>query len=488
MKTIIDLFNEAVAKFPNVIAYEYKNSCVTFQQLDEQSDKLAIILDQQFPEHIDRRLGVIMDKSTHYVIVIFAAIKASISFVPIDPNLPKKRIKHMCVESGIQLLVYEVKYKEAIHSLNLKHLLYEDLENHYLNTKISIKNFNIDSDSIIYIVFTSGTTGFPKAILTKHSNVVNYVKWCVEHFESTRFLYFLSCCSIGFDLFVLELFYPICIGKTVKLIDSPIFLATYLKRLSSNCMFSTVPSVLQEVIKSNIDLGLVSDLVLTGERPSKKLLERILNEHSDINIWNLYGPTETTVTCTVNKIEDFNDNHSVGVPILNTTILILDENFKKKKANEKGEIFIGGYGVARGYINEEESRKRFIKVPNTGNQKFYRTGDIGMITSDGKILLFGRMDHQVKINGVRIELMEIEESLNLHPKITKALVVKQDYKSYKNDLTAFIESKYSDINELEITNFLTNKIPFAVIPKKFKFLTKFPISSNGKIDRRRLKS
>lgn len=249
-------------------------------------------------------------------------------------------------------------------------------------------------------------------------------------------------------------------------------------------MACSVPSVLEEILKSNISLTCVSDLVLTGERASKNLLKSLISKNDEMNVWNLYGPTETTVTCTFLKINSPDDNGSIGKPIKGTTILILDENGIEQPINSKGEIFIGGGGVSSGYLNSSETIERFIYFKHHNN-RYYRTGDIGSVDENGNIHLHGRKDDQIKINGIRIELLEIEELLNSHQLIEKSVVLKMDKTSTLNDLVGFVFTQHK-LTETEVISYLKERIPSAVIPKRWVFKSNVSISKNGKVDRAEL--
>jgi amino acid adenylation domain-containing protein len=481
--SFLSLFRKSVQEFSNLPALDWKGNQVTYGDLDRQSTMLACLILNSFPDKQKTVAAVLMEKSDQFIILIMAMIKAGICYVPIDPVSPAERSRVMVNEAGAGIILSDKKNHDAAVLLGKPVTLFEAFD-------LSAKKDDcteipaVYEDEPMYIVFTSGTTGKPKGIKTKYSNVAHYLHWCLEHFDEHRFSISICASSVGFDLFTLEVFYPLCIGKKLVLADTPQLLGLYVKRIKEKCLVCTVPSVLAEIVKTGIPLSCISDLVLTGEKAPANLLEHLLAADHGMNIWNLYGPTETTVTCAVMKIKSPADNSTIGKPISGTQIIILNEWLEECAVNEKGDIYIGGGGVAAGYTEQSLSANYFLTIPGyTGI--FYKTGDIGFLDTQHNIRLCGRKDDQVKINGVRIELSEIEEALHAHPLVTKSVVLKEDRDSARNSLVGFIFSTARITGE-ELQDFLADKLPAGVIPRRWIMNNRITLSKNGKVDKEEL--
>jgi amino acid adenylation domain-containing protein/non-ribosomal peptide synthase protein (TIGR01720 family) len=381
-----------------------------------------------------------------------------------------------------------------------------------LKKRISIKNIeiiNIDdggiyikessnsdiinkSDDLAYVIYTSGTTGNPKGAMIHHKGVVNYIWWASKIYLQGEKLNFPLYTSISFDLTVTSIFVPLISGNSIILFgeaEKEILVSEVMKDKKVGIVKLT-PSHLK-IIKNNDNRNLtVKKLILGGENLETKLAEEsVASFNSNIEIYNEYGPTETVVGCMIYKYNGKEDKRQyvpVGVPSDNVKIYILDKNMKMSAPGVLGEMYISGDGLARGYLNRPElTENKFVDNPFDTGTKMYRTGDLARFLSDGNIECIGRIDHQVKIRGYRIELGEIENHLLKFDSINETAVIACDDVNGNKYLCAYIISE-SDLTISDLREKLSQVLPEYMIPQYFVRLEKFPLTSNGKIDRNAL--
>lgn len=484
MESFIIKTLRSLKKFPGKVAVKCKGKSTTYKELDEKSEKLASFFSNYMTLGSDKRVGVLLNKSEYLVVAMIGIFKSGHVYVPLDVNYPIARLKYMCGAANLDFILTTAIFSHLIpESFAAKSFFIEDIDKIGLKAKMSEKIPLRQSNQPVYIFFTSGTTGNPKGILAKDINISNYLNWCIDFFKRDEVNLYISCSSIGFDLSVMEIFYPLMTGKTVLLLDNSLFLGSTLKRIKEKVMLSTVPSVLNQLVLNKITFENVSDLILTGEKPNSVDLNWVIESNKDIKIWNLYGPTETTVIATVHLIEDGFDEGliSTGTPINNMKIKILDDNFNEVKSGSVGEIFIGGHGVASGYLEEKEN-KSFIELPKENNETYYRTGDLGWKDENNLFFLKGRKDSQFKKNGVRIEVSEIEFAASRNEKVRRAVLIVDEHKN----LYLFVQKEIESLTEKELNDYLKDRILQPMLPQHIIFVEKFPVTLNGKADKHKL--
>ncbi|MEX2592395.1 MAG: amino acid adenylation domain-containing protein, partial [Anditalea sp.] len=482
-KTIIDLFEEQVLKNPHGKALVFEGQQLSYQELDHKSNQLAHFLRSKGVKE-ESLVLVCIGRSLEMVVGMMGILKAGAAYVPIDPHYPLERIRYIQEDTGAQLVLSSKESKTKLQHLAGLDIIELDRKLAILEGQSTSKVKTLLSpDHLAYVLYTSGSTGTPKGVMIEHRNTFYFVCWCKQEFGSSHFELVYASTSICFDLSVFELFFPLSIGKSIRLIESGLQISKYLSH-DTFVLINTVPSVVQNLLEEKADLSRVSIINMAGEPISPKILKEL--DPEKIEVRNLYGPTEDTTYSTVYKL-DKKKRLLIGKPISNTSIYILNPENELNPEGVPGEICIGGAGVARGYLNHEElTTERFIRNPfHNGHTKIYKTGDLGRWKAGGFIEYLGRKDEQVKIHGYRIELGEIESVLHQFEGVKQAaVVVKQDLEGDKY-LVGYIvpNGKY----ELAaIIDFLKEKLPHFMIPSSWEKLDGLPLNPNGKIDRKAL--
>ena len=486
-KTISQLFEEQAEKTPDNIAVVCENKTLTFRQLNEKANSLAHLLKDN---GITRNslVGIMVNRSLEVIIGILAVLKAGGAYIPIDPTYPQDRIKYMLESSNTQILLTK-KYLE--NNIDFKNKLFIDLGNDEI---YSLPNNNLDNinapEDLIYCIFTSGSTGLPKGVMINHKVISNFTHYCnnyVDYLKNPVYDTIVSITTISFDLFVYEAL--ISLQKGLKLIISneneqttPQLLNNLIETNNATILQST-PSVMQ-IFLNNIDnmpaLRTLKYVILAGEQLPLSLVQS-LNE-LNIIVYNGYGPSETHY-CTLTKMD--NTLITIGKPICNSQMYILDKKLNPVPVGITGDIYISGDCVGKGYLNNKElTNQSFIQNPFIPNTIMYKSGDLGTYLNDGNILCLGRSDHQIKIRGLRIELGEIESLILKYPHIQKVTVVKQTIQNREFISAYFVGNKRIIINELR--KYLSHSLPKYMIPSYYIALDNLPYTPNGKIDKKAL--
>lgn len=478
MKTFLDLLFASVRNCPLQTALYVNERRITFQLLYNNVIRITNFLSglkNDFSEQI--KVLVLLPKSEYWIYSIYGIVASENIYIPLDSNNNSYRINQIIEAVNPDVIFTDVINRNKIpdsfeNSIYIVEELLQGIPEKTYNS-IVFPNAIIDQNKVIYIFFTSGTTGNPKGIMTTHKNVNHYINWCVNFFSNFEFDVYLSTSSIGFDLSIMEIFFTLAVSKSIRIIENSIFIHRYLRDVNHRYMVGLVPSVLSQLIKSRIPFTHIAYLLLTGEKPHLNDLIYLKTKYKGMRIWNLYGPTETTVITSYFEIgQDQSEPIPIGKPITNSTINIVDHNFSALGANESGEIIISGDGVALGYLNYGNTN--FI-IWN--GEKAYRTGDFGWKNEKEVFYLKGRRDRQIKRNGIRLELSDIEEIAALHLKVKKAVVL-----HYQSELLLFVVTENDNINTVDIFNFLKNRIAANMIPDRIFLLKDLALNMNGKVD------
>lgn len=490
-KTIHQLFEAQVARTPDKIAIEYNGDTLTYQQLNERADQLAALLRQKeiAPNII---VGILLNRSPELLISIMAVLKAGGCYLPMDTDLPAERIEYLLTNSHSKLLIVSDESAASlqhIHSSATKIINIDKLE--YKPVKLSKPAYTSASSNLAYVIYTSGTTGRPKGVMIEHRSLVNYITWAAEHYIQNEEVAFPLFTSISFDLTVTSIFTPLLTGNRIIIYkdDGNDLLIERLLNDNKADVIKLTPSHLKIIADSRLSGKAFTSkkkrFIVGGEQLESWLAKSIHDKfNGNVEIYNEYGPTETTVGCMIHRF-DANEklqNVPIGIPAANTQIYILDKYLKPVAAGVKGEMYISGDGVARGYLfNDELTRQKFLSNPFAQARKMYKTGDLARLLPNGIIEYIGRSDQQVKINGYRIELPEIEHHLMSHPAVHEALVVVRKNKKEQKNLCAYYKSEQA-IEEAALRNYLSNRLPHYMIPVHFMQIEQIPLTKNGKVD------
>lgn len=447
------------------IALASRKSKVVYAELDQLVDNYVQQFKQEGMREFDR-VAIMMERSIENVLVILAILKIGACYIPIDLKFPDSRKKFILKDANCK---YIVNNRQVIKNIEYK----EELDRSELN--------------LAYIIYTSGSTGQPKGVRITRRNLYSFLKAISSKFSRYDYSSILCVTSISFDIFILETLFPIFVGKTcVFAYDEEIediSKLTQLIKLHQVDTIQSTPSRWEILTEDEKLMGVLSEqlkLVLVGgEKLTQNTAEKLLSIGG--KLINLYGPTEATVWSFAGEITDPNQIY-LGEPLSNTKAYILDENGRE---STKGELCLQGSGVSPGYQNLPElTDNQFVKSLKYANNILYHTGDIVEYTDSQDYLFIGRKDDQVKVNGYRVELGEIDSIISSIPKIK---ISKTIYREETGDLIAFCESQehYSDI---EIRKELSKFLPKYMIPNFFIFLSEMPLMINGKIDTSRLKN
>ncbi len=486
-RSIHELFEDRSDDTPDHVAISYGKSLLTYKELSIRSNQMANYLRDQgvLP---GQTIGLLSGRSLELIIGIFGILKSGCSYLPLDPSYPELRIKNIIESSGIDYLLSD----NSLNKVLTDNLTVLDINYPLIHTYPGLLSFpdTTTPTDLAYIIYTTGSTGTPKGVMIEHKSLVNFVYGINKEipFSTTDCLFSLT--TISFDIFGLELFVPLLRGSRLVLgneqeqLDGDLIL----RRLEEFgvTILQLTPSRLQLLLGSDRvgrSLRNLKSLLLGGEELSLQLLENV-RQLTNAEIFNMYGPTETTIWSSIKNVTREKEI-SIGKPIVNTQLYVLDESNGLVPQGCIGELCIGGDGLARGYFQDEAlSSEKFIEHPFESTGKLYKTGDLARWLPDGNLMFLGRTDYQVKIRGFRIELREIERVILGHENISECVVLCREEEGDKYLCAYYVPG--SKIDQSELRNYLGGILPDYMVPGYFEELTSLPLTSNGKIDRKSL--
>ena len=513
-KTIEQLFEAQVNQTPDRIAVSYKNEHLTYQQLNQKANQLAKLL-QRSKIQPGEFIAVVKARDINFLISILAILKVGGVYIPIDSSYPAARIKYMISDAKVKTILTDAASLESLNQLIVDCPEVENLVCLNGDEKINyFDNLNLarTGTDLAYIIYTSGSTGKPKGAMIRHGGAINHIYAQFEALNLTPDLTFLQSAPASSDISVWQFLAPILIGGKTVIIDTetvcdPPRLLQVIQQ-EKITLVELVPVVLKGLLEyvSNVtpevrQLPCLQWMMVTGESVSVDLVNNWLKLYPTIPIVNAYGPTEASDDITqaiIDKPLPVNQrNVSIGKPLANLNLYILDSDLKVLPIGVPGEICVSGYGVGLGYWrNDEKTQASFIPnpfldaakpLPGVKTDLLYKTGDLGRWLHDGSIEYLGRIDNQVKIRGFRIELGEIEAVLTQHPLI-EAAVAKILEDTGDKTLVAYVVSKnFSLVNNSQLIQqlrqFLEARLPQQMIPSALMCLSALPLTPSGKIDR-----
>ena len=496
-KPLHQLFAEQVTKNPANIALEYEGQEIRYRELDDLTDKLAGRL-QAAGVAPGSVVGMLCERSVEAVVSILAVLKAGGAYVPIDPEYPLERKNYIINNSGLgTLLVEKILVERENELLNLNPAVKSitvDYQTLKQEKTVDFKAPVVTSDLPAYIIYTSGTTGNPKGTLLRHRNVVNYIWWGAGHYVKGETVTFPLFTSLSFDLTVTSIFIPLVTGNKIVIYrdyEDGILLERVVRENKVD-LIKLTPSHLKIIKEFNCRDAKVKTFIVGGEE-LKTAVARETEDYftGDIKIYNEYGPTETAVGCMIYMYDRGCDTGlavPIGKPSSNVKIYILDKSKRPLPVGIVGEIYIGGAGVAAGYLNNKElTDEKFVDNPFVPGETMYKSGDLGRWNPDRILEFFGRCDEQVKIRGYRIEPGEIEKQLVKIDGITDAVVALR--KGTQSELCAYIVARDTDnIDVSQLRESLSADLPVYMLPSEFVLVDRIPLTRNGKVDHRKLQT
>ncbi|HLZ53020.1 MAG TPA: non-ribosomal peptide synthetase, partial [Verrucomicrobiae bacterium] len=517
-KCVHQLFEEQVERTPDAMAVICEEEQLTYRELNERANQLAheLLALGVGPE---TRVGICVKRSLEMMVGLLGIHKAGGCYVPLDPKYPRERLEFMLEDAQMPVLLTQDKLQAGfkIETPNLKVICLDGLR---FNQRAAAPRIAVKPENLAYVIYTSGSTGRPKGVMVTHRNVVNFFAG-MDRVLGVEPGIWLAVTSISFDISVLELFWTLTRGFKVILQpdDDHVPASTpHGPSMDQTGDASNPPlpangwgrSVPEQILRHGVThlqctpslaktfvlapeslaaMRRLQKLLLGGEALPGSLAKR-LREIMSGKIINMYGPTETTVWSAVHRVEETDNIIPIGRPIANTEIYILDKNLQPAPIHVAGEIFIGGEGVTRGYLNRLElTAEKFIRNPFSADPsaRLYRTGDLGRFRADGTIEFLDRIDNQVKIRGHRIELGEIELAFSRHPAVREIVVVaREDTPGDKRLVAYVVAASDPKPTAAELRRFAQDKLPEPMTPSAFVFLDALPLTPNGKVNRKAL--
>lgn len=486
-KTVVDLFREQVELTPERVAVRDGVQDITYALLDERSDHLAAFLRSKGITG-NTIVGLLSTHSPETIVGILGILKAGGAYLPIDPQCPVQRMSYMLSDCVAKVLLTNMDIPaDAAFSGIVVRLDDADTEVPETNILISPEQ-NGSPDDPAYVIYTSGSTGKPKGVMIEHHSLLNYIYWAKNTYVSLEQETFPLYSSLAFDLTATSIFTPLISGGTIVIYrnDTSEYVVDRILRENRCTIMKLTPAHLVLLKDRDNRNSCIGKLIVGGENLSVDLARDVYDSFGgNVTIYNEYGPTEATVGCMIyryNPDTDMACSVPIGCAVGNTRIYVMDKNRNPVPVGIPGEIYISGEGIARGYLNQPElTAMRFVENPYCNKRIMYRTGDMAKYNSLDCVDFIGRIDDQVKINGYRIELEEIEHCLREYRDIDQAIVVPISNEMVKA-IYAYYISKH-DVNEHELRTFLKERLPEYMIPAVFIRLESFPLTINVKIDK-----
>jgi amino acid adenylation domain-containing protein len=491
---IQEQFEDQVEQTPDAIALVFGNERLTYRELNSRANQLAHYLRKRGvgPE---TPVGVCLDRSAEMIVALLGILKAGGAYVPLDPGYPSERLAFTLADSRVPLLLTVKRFEPIFHAPDAAifwldecpELAGESAENPLRKGT---------SDNLAYVIYTSGSTGVPKGVGVSHRTAVHLFTATRERLAFLEGDIWTVVHSSAFDFSVWEIWGSLLQGGCLivvplDIVQSPVDLYTFLCREQVTVLNQT-PSALRQLLDIRRQRAGQRDwnlrlIVCGGDALDQELAADLVQ--LGIPVWNFYGPTESTVwtTCTLIEGPPANNLIAIGRPIADLKVYLLDDYLQPVPMGVPGELFIGGDGLARGYINRPElTAERFVPdlFSTEQGKRLYRTGDLARYQSDGKIEFLGRLDTQVKLRGFRIELGEIETVLSQHPNVTQAVVVIRKDQSGDQRLVAYFTADDPSPGSNDLRSFLQLYLPDYMVPSAFVLLEAMPLTPNKKVDRR----
>ena len=490
---IHQLFEAQAKRTPHAVAVKFESDQLTYQELNGRANQLAHHL-QKLGVGAETLVGISMERSLDMLIGLLGILKAGGAYVPLDPAYPADRLEFMLQESRARIVLTQQHLAKLLPGRDAQLICLDSVWDSIAREPSHNLDSRVTADYLAYVIFTSGSTGQPKGVMVCHRNICNFLHWRRTYFPLTDADRLLQKTSFSFDDSVWEFFEPLMTGAQLVIARPGGHKDTaYLARMISEhkiTAVSFVPSMLGAFLDDPAAKACTTLRRVTtgGEAVTVELQDRFF-AHLPANLYNGYGPTEASISATFWTCcrEPNQRSVPIGRPIANTEVYILDDLLRPVPVSVPGELYIGGAGLARGYLNQLAlTAERFITDPFSAEPgaRLYRTGDLARYRPDGNIEFLGRIDNQVKIRGFRIELEEIEAALRRHPALYDAVVQARDHASGNKRLIAYvIPNGKQPITKSGIQSFLKTTLPDYMIPSFLVTMDALPLTPTGKLDR-----
>ena len=481
--TVRDVFEAQVDRTPDAVAVQHEGQSLTYRALDARANQLAHHL-RALGVGPDRLVALFVERSLAMVVAMLAVHKAGGAYVPLDPSYPEERLRFIQEDTACAVVLTQASLAPRLPREGGAVIVELDTAGDDIARGPSTRPGRLaTARHLSHLIYTSGSTGRPKGVAIEHVSTVNLCYWARDAFTAEQRDGVLFATSICFDLSVFELFATLAWGGRVVLVENALALAT-LPATAEVRLVNTVPSVLAAVLKTTPLPASVRTICLAGEPLDDALVARCYAFPSVRDVYDLYGPSETTTYSTYVRREA-GGRPTIGRPLANTQVYVLDARRQLVSPGVAGETYIGGAGVARGYFGRPElTEDKFVTNP-FGEGRLYRTGDLVRWTTEGTLEYLGRLDHQVKIRGFRIELGEIEAAVRAHPAVGEVAVLARDDRPGDKRLVAYVVG-HGALDTAELRTHLSRVLPEYMVPSAVVVLEALPLTPNGKLDRKAL--
>mgnify|MGYP001800131692 CR=1 FL=1 len=507
-------FGQQAEKTPHAVAIRVKSpnresQFLTYQVLNQKANQLAHWLTEHGvgPETL---VGVCLSPGIDLVVALLGILKAGGAYVSLDPLLPKTRLQYMVQDACPQILISHSEHKDLLAQENsaISVLCLDRKQQLLAQQPVTNPAIEITPERLAYVIYTSGSTGKPKGTLLTHGGLINYLNWCISSYPLTAGSGVPVQSSVGFDATITSLFSPLLVGQSlifnpqvseIEAIHTALSAKTSLIKLTPAHLRALQPLLTAQPLAPE---HLPKALIIGGEALHAHHIHLWRTQYPDVALINEYGPTEAVVGCCVHWVSpNDRDNLPIGRPIDGVQLYVLDQYLQPVPVGIPGELYIGGAGVARGYLNQPElTAERFIDNPfielgsraqSSQGSKLYKTGDLVCYQTDGTLSYLGRIDNQIKVRGFRIEPGEIEALLCQHPQVDQAVVLLNKAHG-REDLVAYVVVTSNTDREMaapassliaDLRHYAAQSLPAYMVPTQFVELEHLPLTNNGKVDR-----
>jgi amino acid adenylation domain-containing protein len=488
--SLMQLFELQAALTPDRIAVVFEGEQLTYSQLNRRANQLAHYL-QRLGVALEQRVGICVQPCIEMLVGLLGVLKAGGAYVPLDPAYPQERLRFMSDDARICVLLTQESLLGRLPDSEAKVVF---LDHDQISAEIE-ENLACAtaSENVAYVIYTSGSTGRPKGVQIPHGAVVNFLSSMAKEPGLRQDDVLLAVTSISFDIAALEIFLPLVVGARLEIasreVTSDGVQLLELLATSGATVMQATPATWRMMLESGWRSARGLKVLCGGEALPADLARQLIE--AEAVLWNMYGPTETTIWSAVNKVEKRDGPISIGRPIANTFLYLLDEFQQVVPVGVAGELFIGGDGLARGYLGRAAlTAENFIPNPfAAGGARMYRTGDQARYLPNGDVECLGRIDQQVKVRGYRIEVGEIEVVLSEHEGVKEAVVTAPESADGEKRLVAYVVAEdegHAGFKTSELQQYLRSRLPSYMVPSVFVMIAAMPLTPNGKVDRRAL--
>jgi amino acid adenylation domain-containing protein/non-ribosomal peptide synthase protein (TIGR01720 family) len=492
--TLHELFERQTAATPDAVALIFEGERLSYQELNDRANRLAHCLCGLGVTR-GARVGICLERGMDMIVCLLGILKAGAACLPLDPEYPKERLAYMFADAQPEMVVTSQSLLENLPEHGARIVVYPQITQ--IESVPSVEPLETSGEDLAYVIYTSGSTGQPKGVMISHSSISKHMQWFAREFPLVESDRTLLNHSISFDAAVDEVFQPLITGAGLVIVPSDrqydIGYLVQLIREEQVMVLDFVPTLFKAVIEDGRikDCGSIRRAISSGEALSVALKNGVYRLLPQVELANLYGPTEASITATAyNCTPDTNERTvPIGKPVANTQVYILDEKLEPLPPGIAGEIYIGGDGLAWGYLNRPQlTAEKFIPdlFSLKAGARLYKTGDLGRYSANGNVEYVGRADTQVKVRGFRIELGEIEAHLRNHSAVRDAVVIVREADGDKRLVAYVICHPQQACTPDELRAYLKNALPEYMQPAAIVLLDALPLSGSGKVDVRAL--